>query len=163
MAVRRLSDLICVEHQMSVVENPKPHGLNYNRWQGDVEKLSNRDRLCFDMDEALSKKPHDFSTVDDFSSFCESVEEVKLRRDSLQPKIVSAEHRMKKNKRWNSTLSKMQSSFNEFGAMPQQAENMGIRASGFLLFLSRCIYKGIACKRVKNVANARIVSLLQAY
>ena len=206
MAVRRLSDLICVEHQMSVVENPKPHGLNYNRWQGDVEKLSNRDRLCFDMDEALSKKPHDFegflslmeqagykvtvgknitfhhsrqkknirmrslpeeyredairavllgkrihnprkrrnplaaqrtqlvtnleakknqgrgryydqsiqnqitkqqakallyyqqhgfSTVDDFSSFCESVEEAKLRRDSLQTKIVSAEHRMK--------------------------------------------------------------------
>ena len=60
MAVRRLSDLICVEHQMSIVENPKPHGLNYNRWQGDVEKLSNRDRLCFDMDEALSKKTNDF-------------------------------------------------------------------------------------------------------
>lgn len=55
MAVRRLSDLICVEHQMSIIENPKPHGLNYNRWQSDVEKLSNRDRLCFDMDEALSK------------------------------------------------------------------------------------------------------------
>ncbi len=60
MAVRRLSDLICVEHCMSVVENPKPHGVSYNRWQGDVEKLSNRDRLCFDIDEALAKKPHDF-------------------------------------------------------------------------------------------------------
>ena len=60
MAVRRLSDLICVEHCMSVVENPKPHGMSYNRWQGDVEKLSNRDRLCFDIDEALAKNPHDF-------------------------------------------------------------------------------------------------------
>lgn len=60
MAVRRLSDLICVEHCMSVVENPKPHGMSYNRWQGDVERLSNRDRLCFDIDEALAKKPHDF-------------------------------------------------------------------------------------------------------
>lgn len=59
-AVRRLSDLICVEHCMSVVENPKPHGMSYNRWQGDIEKLSNRDRLCFDIDEALAKKPHDF-------------------------------------------------------------------------------------------------------
>lgn len=31
----------------------------YNRWQGDIEKLSNRDRLCLDMDAALAKKPHD--------------------------------------------------------------------------------------------------------
>lgn len=61
MAVRHLSDLICVEHRMSVIENPRSHGMSYNRWQGDIEKLSNRDRLCFDMDEALAKKPHDFA------------------------------------------------------------------------------------------------------
>ena len=60
LAVRRLSDLICVQHRMSVIENPQPHGMSYNRWQGDIEKLSNRDRLCFDIDEALAKKPHDF-------------------------------------------------------------------------------------------------------
>ena len=59
-AVRRLSDLICVQHRMSIIENPKPHGASYNRWQGDIEKLSNRDRLCFDIDEALAKRPHDF-------------------------------------------------------------------------------------------------------
>lgn len=35
-----------------------------------------------------------FSTVDYFSSFCESVEEVKLWRDSLQAQIVSTEHRL---------------------------------------------------------------------
>ena len=46
---------------MSVIENPQPHGMSYNRWQGDIEKLSNRDRLCFDIDEALEKKPHDFA------------------------------------------------------------------------------------------------------
>ena len=61
LAVRRLSDLICVQHRMSVIENPRPHGMSYNRWQGDIEKLSNRDRLCFDIDEALAKKPHDFN------------------------------------------------------------------------------------------------------
>lgn len=60
MAVRQLSDLICVQHRLSVVENPKPHGMSYNRWQGSVDKLSNRDRLCLDIDEALAKKPHDF-------------------------------------------------------------------------------------------------------
>lgn len=59
MAVRKLSDLICVQHRLSVIENPKPHGISYNRWQGDIEKLSNRDRLCLDMDAALAKKPHD--------------------------------------------------------------------------------------------------------
>lgn len=59
LAVRKLSDLICVQHRLSVIENPKPHGMSYNRWQGDIEKLSNRDRLCLDMDAALARKPHD--------------------------------------------------------------------------------------------------------
>ena len=59
LAVRNLSDLICVQHRLSVIENPKPHGMGYNLWQGDIEKLSNRDRLCMDMDAALAKKPHD--------------------------------------------------------------------------------------------------------
>lgn len=68
LAVQRLSDLICVQHRMSVIENPKPHGMSYNRWQGDVEKLSNRARLCFDIDEALAKKPHD---LDGFLSLME--------------------------------------------------------------------------------------------
>ena len=27
---------------MSVIENPRPHGMSYNRWQGDIEKLSKR-------------------------------------------------------------------------------------------------------------------------
>lgn len=57
MAVRKLSDLICVQHRLSVIENPKPHGISYNRWQGDIKKLSNRDRLCLDMDAALANNP----------------------------------------------------------------------------------------------------------
>lgn len=60
LAVRRLSDLICVQHRMSVIENPRTHGVSCNRWQGDIKKLSNRDRICFDIDEALAQKPHDF-------------------------------------------------------------------------------------------------------
>ena len=68
MAVRKLSDLICVQHRLSVIENPKPHGISYSRWQGDIEKLSNRDRLCLDMDAVLAKKPHD---LDGFYSLME--------------------------------------------------------------------------------------------
>ena len=31
-AVRRLSDTICIENGLSIVENPKPHGKSYNKW-----------------------------------------------------------------------------------------------------------------------------------
>ena len=70
MAIRKLSDLICVQHRLSVIQDPKPHGISYNRWQGDIEKLSYRDRLCLDMDAALVKKPHDF---DGFISLMEQL------------------------------------------------------------------------------------------
>lgn len=43
MAVRRLSDLICVQHRMSVIENPKPHGMSYNRWQGNMPVIGSPD------------------------------------------------------------------------------------------------------------------------
>lgn len=38
MAVRKVSDLICVQHRLSIIENPKPHGISYNHWHGDIEK-----------------------------------------------------------------------------------------------------------------------------
>ena len=30
-AVRQLSDTICIENGLSIVENPKPHGKSYNK------------------------------------------------------------------------------------------------------------------------------------
>ena len=37
-AVRRLSDMVCAEHGLSVIENPKPSkGRNYAEWFGDKE------------------------------------------------------------------------------------------------------------------------------
>ena len=95
IAVRRLSDLICVQHRMSVIENPKPHGMSYNRWQGDIEKLSNRDRLCFDIDEALAKKPHDF---DGFLSFMEQAGYIVTRGKN----ITFSHPRQKRNIRMRS-------------------------------------------------------------
>ena len=56
-AVRRLSDLICAEHRLSVVENPQKHGLSYNKWRGGHDKLSNRDLLRMAIDAALEKQP----------------------------------------------------------------------------------------------------------
>ena len=58
LAVQRLSDLICLEHQLSVIEK-KP----YRERQKCVvypPKESNRDRLCGIIDTILAEKPKDF-------------------------------------------------------------------------------------------------------
>lgn len=59
-AVARLSDLICTEHQLSVIDKPGHGSSAYNKWHGYKGKISNRDRLRFAIDEALEQKPHDF-------------------------------------------------------------------------------------------------------
>lgn len=56
-AVRNLSDTICIERQLSIIENPKRHGLSYNKWLGDKAKPSHRDLLRAAIDAALEKKP----------------------------------------------------------------------------------------------------------
>ena len=58
LAVQRLSDLICLEHQLSVIEK-KP----YRERQKRVlypPKESNRDRLCGIIDSILAEKPKDY-------------------------------------------------------------------------------------------------------
>ena len=60
LAVQRLSDLICLEHQLSVIEK-KP----YRERQKRVlypPKESNRDRLCGIIDTILAEKPEDYET-----------------------------------------------------------------------------------------------------
>jgi hypothetical protein len=59
-AVARLSDLICIEHQLSVVENPQRGSSAYNKWHGYKGKPSHRELLRIAIDEALEQKPHDF-------------------------------------------------------------------------------------------------------
>lgn len=56
-AVRRLSDTICTENGLSIVENPKPHGKSYNKWLGDQAKPSHREQLRVCIDNALAQHP----------------------------------------------------------------------------------------------------------
>lgn len=52
-AVRRLSDLVCAEHGLSVIENPQPSkGKNYARWLG-VSEPSWQEKLRRKIDEVL--------------------------------------------------------------------------------------------------------------
>lgn len=62
-AVRNLSDTICVEHQLSIVENPKRHGKSYNKWLGDQVKPGHRELLRAIIDGALEKKPTDLDAL----------------------------------------------------------------------------------------------------
>ena len=56
-AVRRLSDTICMEHGLSVIENPARKEMTYNKWLGGNAKISNRDMLRTAIDEVLTQKP----------------------------------------------------------------------------------------------------------
>lgn len=56
-AVRRLSDTICMEHGLSVIENPARKGMTYDKWLGGSAKGSNRDMLRKAIDDVLTKKP----------------------------------------------------------------------------------------------------------
>ena len=63
-AVRRLSDTLCVENGLSIVENPKPRSKgkyrNYGEWQKDRKgPLSYQDRLRLAIDTALAERPAD--------------------------------------------------------------------------------------------------------
>ena len=62
-AVRQLSDTICIENGLSIVENPKPHGKSYNKWLGDQAKPSHREQLRVMIDRALEQKPADFDAL----------------------------------------------------------------------------------------------------
>lgn len=62
-AVQRLSDTLCIEHGLSIIEHPKGKGIHYGQWLGDQKKPSHRERLCAAIDAAMEQKPKDFETL----------------------------------------------------------------------------------------------------
>ena len=69
-AVRRMNDKICLEHGLSIIENPKPSRGSYGTWLGADKVPSFRDQLRRSIDAALAEKPRDFS------SFIKKLEEL---------------------------------------------------------------------------------------
>ena len=62
--VSRLSDLICLEHSLSVINNPQRYsGITYDKWLGDKKQLSHRDVLRAAIDDALAKQPKTFEAL----------------------------------------------------------------------------------------------------
>ena len=60
-AVRRMNDKICLEHGLSIVENPRPSRGSYGTWLGDDKALSFREQLRRAIDAVFEEGPRDFS------------------------------------------------------------------------------------------------------
>ena len=59
-AVRKISDRLCLENGLSIIENPKRGKSHYGKWLGDKKPITNSEKLRNTIDEILSKKPSDF-------------------------------------------------------------------------------------------------------
>lgn len=63
-ALGRLSDLICLEHNLSVIANPQRYTHpTYDKWLGDKKPPSHCDTLRADIDAALARKPKSFDEL----------------------------------------------------------------------------------------------------
>ena len=88
-AVRRLSDQICAEHHLSVIQHPAGKGKPYNVWLGQEPKLSHRELLRRAIDDALAKNPASFEEL--LSLLTAAGCEIEPRKN---PSIrIGAEHR----------------------------------------------------------------------
>lgn len=62
-ALRRLSDRVCLEHDLSVIQNPKLHSqgqyLHYGQWLGGDRRPSQKEQLRSIIDAILTERPAD--------------------------------------------------------------------------------------------------------
>ena len=65
-ALRRLSDRVCLEHSLSVIQDPKLHSKgqfqHYGQWMGEARKSSQKEQLRQMIDAALAQHPADLQS-----------------------------------------------------------------------------------------------------
>ena len=62
-AIRRLSDTLCIQNGLSIIEQPKGYSKSYNKWLGNEAKTSQRDGLREALDAVLARQPKDFEEL----------------------------------------------------------------------------------------------------
>lgn len=55
-AVRRVSDIICLENGLSIIENPKQSSKHYGKWLGDKKTVSYSEKLRYVIEEVLKSR-----------------------------------------------------------------------------------------------------------
>lgn len=60
-AVAKISDHLCLEYGLSIIENPKRGKTNYGKWLGNKKAPSFSDKIRETIDAVLTKKPADFN------------------------------------------------------------------------------------------------------
>ena len=61
-AIRKISDKLCLENGLSIIEAPKQGPSHYGKWLGDKKPLSWQERLRQTIDDVMAQKPADFDT-----------------------------------------------------------------------------------------------------
>lgn len=59
-AVRRVSDIICLENGLSIIENPKQSSKHYGTWLGNKKPVTHSEKLRNVIEEVLKSRPKDF-------------------------------------------------------------------------------------------------------
>ena len=62
-AIRRMNDKLCLEHGLSIVENPKPSREHYGTWLGNKKQPSFQEQIRIAIDAALEEMPKDFEEL----------------------------------------------------------------------------------------------------
>nr|WP_230977113.1 relaxase/mobilization nuclease domain-containing protein [Proteiniclasticum sediminis] len=61
-AIRKISDKLCLENGLSIIEAPKQGPSHYGKWLGDKKPLSWQEKLRQTIDTVTAQKPADFDT-----------------------------------------------------------------------------------------------------
>ena len=58
-----ISDSLCREHGLSVIQNPQDKTVTYDKWQGNQRRFTHRDELRMIIDAALRMQPNGFDAL----------------------------------------------------------------------------------------------------
>lgn len=58
-----ISDSLCREHGLSVIQNPQDKTVSYDKWQGNQRRFTHRDELRMIIDAALRMQPDGFGAL----------------------------------------------------------------------------------------------------
>ena len=59
----QISDSLCREHELSVIQNPQDKTVTYDKWQGNQRRFTHRDELRMIIDAALRMQPDGFDAL----------------------------------------------------------------------------------------------------